>query len=137
MNKNNLLKLYTDNVYATLQPVALEAQLASVSCGWFSLCGAIGKLYIDKVAWCNLWEYGTIFNMKYFIINNNIAALCSRNRLAVLTCTYIHKQVAVYWRVKMTHTHTYTFPWSSVHKHTSRGATLFSISSASITYTNK
>ena len=35
------------------------------------------------------WEYETIFNTEYFIINRKIIGLCSRNRSAVLTCTCI------------------------------------------------
>ena len=37
-----------------------------------------------------VWEYETIFSIKYFMINNKITALCNRNRSAVLTYVYIH-----------------------------------------------
>ena len=54
-----------------------------------------------------VWVYETIFNSKYLINNNKITALCSRNRLAVLTCIYIqnHTQVTLLERGNDRHTH--------------------------------
>ena len=59
------------------------------------------------------WEYETIFNAQYFIINTKITALCSCNRLAVLTCVYLHTLVAKgYDRHTHTYALTHTHPWS-------------------------
>ena len=52
-------------------------------------------------------QYETIFNTNYFIIDSKITYLHSFNCSAVLAYIYIHTQVAVYWRVKMTDTHPY------------------------------
>ena len=41
-----------------------------------------------------VWEYETIFNAKYFIINGKITSLCSRNRSAVLT--YIYNNIHIH-----------------------------------------
>ena len=102
MYKTYLLNLLTYFTYSTHQPLDLETQLVSgFLCVRLLLNGLLIRLH-DIV----MWEYETIFNTKYFIINSKITALCNRNRLPVLT--YIHTQVAVYCRGEMTETHTYT-----------------------------
>ena len=53
MYDNYLLELQNFNIYITHQPLYLDTQLVSVSCGEFSLCGAISRQLIDKVAWCS------------------------------------------------------------------------------------
>ena len=79
MYKNYFFKLQTYDICITHQPFELEVQLVSVSCEGFSLCGLLRRLHGVVV-----WEYDTIFNTKYFIINSKITALFSHNRSAVL-----------------------------------------------------
>ena len=141
MYKTNLLKLQNYNIYTVDQPLELETQWMSVSCGYFSLCGAIGRLLIDKVAWCSCMRNKTIVNRKYFIINSKITALCSRSRSAVLTYIYRHMHTSGCLLEneddRHIRTYTHTHAWFRVHDaRTSQGAPLFSTSrSASISYT--
>ena len=69
----------------THQPFEFGTLLVSVSCERFSLSGLLRRLHGVGV-----WEYGTVINTKYFIINSKITALCNRNRSAVLAYIYIH-----------------------------------------------
>ena len=59
--KNYLLKLQTYNNYITHQPLEIETQFVGVSSGGFSLCLAIGRLFIDKVSWCTCIENTRLF----------------------------------------------------------------------------
>ena len=52
MYKNYVLELEAYNICITHQFLEFESQLVSVPCGGFSLCAAIGRLLIDKIAWC-------------------------------------------------------------------------------------
>ena len=54
-----------------------------------------------------VWEYDTIFNTRYFIINSEITVLSNRTRSAVL---HIRTQVAVSGRVMLPDTHTHAYP---------------------------
>ena len=73
---------------------------------FFSLRGLLRRL-LDVV----IWEYNTIFNTKYFIINSKIlsyvVAIVQRRQH---TYTYIHTQEAIDGRVMMTETHTHAYP---------------------------
>ena len=90
--------------------------------GEFLCEGLLADYLFIRLHGVAVWEYETIFNTKYFIINSKIIDLCSCNRTAVLTYTYIHThthtQVAVYWRGESTNTHTHTHLRFRVHKHT-------------------
>ena len=110
MYKINLLKLKTYNIYTTHKPLDLEMHLMSVSCGWYSCVGLLADYLLIRLNGVVVWEYEIIFNTKYFIINSKLTALHSCNPSSVLNihiATYIHTQVAVYWRVKIIDTHPY------------------------------
>ena len=77
-----------------------------VLCVIFFSVGLLAADYLlTRLQRVAVWEYETTFSTKCFIINSKMTVLCSRNCSAVLTCIYT--QVAVYWRVNMTDTHSY------------------------------
>ena len=84
-----------------------------------------------------VWEYETIFNSKYFVINRKITVLCSRNHSAVLT--YIYTEVALLESEDDRHTDIHTHAWSRVHNHTgiSWPASLKHFQGRFLTYTHK
>ena len=66
------------------------------------LCeGLLADYVLTRLHGVVAWEYETIINTKYFMVNSKITALCSLNRSAGLTYMHTHTQVAAYWRVKM------------------------------------
>ena len=71
------------------------------------LCvGLLADYFLIRLHGVVVWEYDTIFNTKYFIINSKITALCNCKHSAMLA--YIHTQVAVDGRVMMPDTHIHT-----------------------------
>ena len=103
---------------------------ASAFCAWDAISECVlwviffGGL-LRRLSGVVVWEYNTIFNTKYFIINSEGTALCRSNCSAVLAFiyihTYIHTQVAINGRVIMADTHSPAHLWSyvSANTHTS------------------
>ena len=54
----------TYEIYTTYKPLELETQLVSALRGWFSLCGAVGRLFIDKLALCSYMRIRDDFEYK-------------------------------------------------------------------------
>ena len=101
-----------------------------VWCVWFSLSGLLRRLHGVVV-----WEYDTIFNTKYFIINSKITALCNCKHSAMLA--YIHTSSCRQESddAVLTHTHTHAYLWSYVAMHKRTRAYYRSSRSATITHT--